>query len=85
MEVSYANLLSDIYVFPITYRGYNIRVFLSGDYEFLSAMYGRTSCASGIIKSIFKLTNTLNVTHLTIGKQPCLWCLVTIDDLEGKL
>ncbi|KAL5469048.1 hypothetical protein EMCRGX_G030239 [Ephydatia muelleri] len=42
-------------------RGYNIRVFLSGDYEFLSAMYG-TSGAS--------------------GKQPCLWCLVTIDDLE---
>ena len=36
------------------------------------------------VKSIFKLTNTLNVTHLTIGKQPCLWCLVTIDDLEGN-
>ncbi|KAL5496438.1 hypothetical protein EMCRGX_G012721 [Ephydatia muelleri] len=43
------------------WKGYNIRVFLSGDYEFLSAMYG-TSGAS--------------------GKQPCLWCLVTIDDLE---
>ena len=50
MEVSYANLLSDIYVFPITYRGYNIRVFLSGDYEFLSAMYG-TSGASGMLKA----------------------------------
>eukprot|EP00731_Ephydatia_muelleri_P003032 Em0001g3032a len=43
------------------WKGYNIRVFLSGDYEFLSAMYG-TSGAS--------------------GKQPCLWCLVTIDDLK---
>ena len=24
------------------------------------------------------------IVHLTIGKQPCLWCLVAIDDLEGN-
>ena len=44
------------------YRGYNIRFFMSGDYEFLCALYG-TSGAS--------------------GKQPCLFCLVTLDDLES--
>ncbi|KAL5489111.1 hypothetical protein EMCRGX_G018166 [Ephydatia muelleri] len=38
-------------------------MFLSGDYEFLSALYG-LSVAS--------------------GKQQCLWCLVTLDDLEGS-
>jgi len=37
-------------LFKKCYRGYNIRVFLSGDYEFLSAMYG-ISGASGMLKA----------------------------------
>ena len=29
-----------------------------------------------------KKGNTQHVPTLNIGKQPCLWCLVTLDDLE---
>ena len=84
MEVSDPNQVYWTYniVLPITfklYSGYNIRVFLSGDrYEFLSALY----VLSGAIQVVcFKLTNTIQVTHLNIANQPCLWCLMTLKEV----
>ena len=67
-QTKYSIALPFIFKF---HNGYNIRVFISGDYEFLSPLYG-FSGASGMLKAFFKLTNTIHVTHLNIGKQPCL-------------
>ena len=44
------------------YRGYNIRVFLSGDYEFLCALYGHSG-ASGMQAEFLKMRNVNNI-HL---------------------
>eukprot|EP00731_Ephydatia_muelleri_P024162 Em0016g433a len=41
-------------------RGYTMRPFICGDYEFLSGIYGLSGAS---------------------GKYPCLWCLVTLDEL----
>ncbi len=60
------------------YRGKTIRVFLSGDYEFLCNIFG-LSGASG-------KTNNLNIhtSHKNwIGRHNCLWCLVTSEQLRS--
>ena len=50
---------------------------MSGDYEFLCALY-ETSGTSGRYMHL-----RIHVTCPKIGKQPFFFCLVTLDDFES--
>ncbi len=61
-------------------RGKRVRVFLSGDYEFLCHMFG-LSGASGIPKCCTSIA--INYFVYCIGKHCCLWCLTKNDSLKS--
>lgn len=62
-------------------RGKSIRVFLSGDYEFLCRCYG-LSGASGKLLKLFSNYDHENYTDLPIGRHCCLWCDIKKDNLK---
>lgn len=63
------------------YRGKTIRVFLSGDYEFLCNMFG-LSGASGK-KTITGNSHNYYHMKILIGRHCCLWCLIKSEELKN--
>jgi hypothetical protein len=60
-------------------RGKSIRLFMSGDYEFLSRMYGITG-AQGIIHTDALIGYTYK--NECSGRHPCLWCTITSESMR---
>ena len=60
-----------------------MRVFLCGDYQFLSHMFG-ISGASGTVRCTYMYNTSipLLVSHVLSGRHCCLWCLVRSDQLK---
>ena len=74
MEVVYKCILATcIRVHVSLSRGKKMRLFLSGDYEFLCRMYG-LSGASGQQTDIH--------VHIHVGRHCCLWCTVTRGEIK---
>ena len=72
-----------IKVFEIVqyFRGRTIKVFMSGDYEFLCRIYG-LSGASGIC---ITWTFPIKAQFIFLGWHNCLWCLITSGQLKTPL
>ncbi len=52
---------------------FKIKVFLSGDYEFLFTMYGLSGASGKNIEYV--------VEKFNLGRHNCLWCLIKGEDL----
>ena len=63
-------------------RDWTFRVFFSGDYEFLCAMYG-LSGASGKLGNNYYYK--VLCTHQTAGRHNCLWCTIRNTELRIPL
>lgn len=67
-----------IYMPSISFlRGKDIRVFLSGDYEFLTRMYGLSGASGSLRYTLVQATTTTFAFLLYVGRHCCLWCLIT--------
>ena len=66
--------------------GKSVRIFLSGDYEFLCRMYGLSGAAGN--KSILAIESCLHVhihVHVLVGRHCCLWCEISTENLKVLL
>ncbi len=64
-------------------RGKTVRVFLSGDYEFLCHMYGHVWAVRCIRYNIFSTSPSPHLHKIWIGRHCCLWCLITSEELKS--
>ena len=55
-------------------------MFLSGDYAFLSLMYGLSGASGKNYRTHF-LSGSFNL-YIILGKKPCILCLITLDQLQ---
>ena len=58
-----------------------MRVFFSGDYEFLCRCYG-LSGASGEPVFFFRKQKLVHLRDLMVGRHCCLWCDIRSDQLK---
>ena len=70
-------------------RGKHIKLFLSGDYEFLTqvhGVYGLSGAEWSVVNHYFvELKSTTIHMSAHAGKHCCLWCLITKEDLQAPL
>jgi hypothetical protein len=82
MELGYASEILQHIINTSLYSGRKISLFLSGDYEFLTRMYG-LSGASG--KKRTQSSQFCGDFYCIIGRHCCLWCHITSADLKKPL
>ena len=59
-------------------RNCSIRVFICGDYQFLSKLYGLSGpCGTFVTKYA-----CISIICIIIGRHPCLWCLISLSEMQ---